>query len=254
MAKNKLAKCLDGVDEPKTETKGLTLRERTQTIPSDEYYTTRETVEFIIDNFSEFLSNRPYIYCPFDTEDSEFVKVLKERGYNVKYTSFDFFDHLEDVQKCKEDGGIILSNPPFSITLKIFTDISKIGCDFILMDNLLKIERDVRHGWYCAILGGPKFKNGKSVPCLLCSNLDIRKEIKETKTLDGLTYYTRLIDWLLTKETDVIVPVTFSAHPESRNFEWEFAKGKEAKHKFNPIHIIKRIQGGEENDKDSDAQ
>ena len=261
MAKNKLAKCFDGVDEPKYESKGLTLYERTKSRPSDEYYTTRETVETIIDNFSEFLSNRPYIYCPFDTEDSEFVKVLKERGYNVKFTSFDFFDHLEDVKKCKEDGGIILSNPPFSKTLKIFTEISKIGCDFILMDNMLKIKSDVSHGWYCAILR-PVFKNGKTVPCILCSNLDIRKVIREKgkekgnerKTLDGLTYYTQVRDWLLTKDTDVIVPVTFLAHPESRNFEWEFATGKEAKHKFCVVHIIKRIQGGEEHDKDSDAQ
>lgn len=249
MTMNKLAKCFDGVDEPKTETKGLTLSERAQTTPSDEYYTTRETVELIIDNFSEFLSDRPYIYCPFDTEESEFVKVLKERGYNVKYTSFNFFDHLEDVKKCKEDGGIILSNPPFSITLKIFTDISKIGCDFILMDNLLHIKRDICHGWYCAMLGGPKFKNGKGVPCILCSNLDIRKVLskkpKTFKTLDGLKYYPQVGDWLLFKDTDVIVPVTFLAHPESRNFEWEFATGKEAKHTFGAVHILKRIQGCE---------
>lgn len=242
MEKCKLQKCRDGIDEPKYQSKG-TLNERTRMNTSDEYYTTRETVELILDNFSEFLDNRPYIYCPFDTEDSEFVKVLKERGYNVKHTSFDFFDHLEDVKQCKEEGGIILSNPPFSKTLKIFTEITKTGCDFILMDNMIKIKRDVDHGWYCASLGGNMFKNGKSVPVILCSNLDIRKVVnkppKKLKTLDGLTYYTKLRDWLSVKDTDVIVPITFLTHPLSRDYEWEYATGEEAKHTFGAIHIIK---------------
>lgn len=77
---------------------------------NDECYTPRYVVEAI----KPFLE--PYkdkiIWCPFDTDKSEFVKCLKEWGYNVTYSHIDngqdFFNYEPD------NWDVILSNPPFS--------------------------------------------------------------------------------------------------------------------------------------------
>ena len=75
----------------------------------DEWYTTKEDVEYFIEN-SKIPKNK-IIWCPFDTKDSNFVKIFKKHGYKVVYshilTGKDFFKY----QPKKWD--IICSNPPF---------------------------------------------------------------------------------------------------------------------------------------------
>lgn len=78
---------------------------------TDEWYTPRENVEIIL----PFLHRGGYrkILCPFDTAESQFVKVLAESGYNVTFshikTGGDFFkiNNLKDYDA-------VVSNPPFS--------------------------------------------------------------------------------------------------------------------------------------------
>lgn len=74
----------------------------------DEWFTPREAVEVIL----PYIKGKSHILCPFDTEDSEFVKVFSEHGFNVEYshinTGTDFF-RLD-----KPDVEYVISNPPFS--------------------------------------------------------------------------------------------------------------------------------------------
>ena len=52
------------------------------------------------------------VWCPFDMENSQFVKILSEHGFSVIYshikTGQDFF--LMEVPECD----YIISNPPYS--------------------------------------------------------------------------------------------------------------------------------------------
>lgn len=78
---------------------------------TDEWYTPRDCVELIVPFLVE--KNMHKILCPFDTADSNYVKVLTERGFDVTYGHIsdgqDFFtiDNLRDYDA-------VVSNPPFS--------------------------------------------------------------------------------------------------------------------------------------------
>ena len=78
---------------------------------TDEWYTPRDCVELIV----PFLQKGGYkrILCPFDTAESQYVKVLTERGFDVTYghiaTGQDFFD-IDNLR----DYDAVVSNPPFS--------------------------------------------------------------------------------------------------------------------------------------------
>lgn len=111
--KSKMSKIMDGIEEPKPETKGMTLLERSQSKPSDEYYTREEDVEKLEALFRDILKSAAYVYCPFDGEESAFVTVLRGMGYDVRNTQDDYRTHGDLFRKCKEEGGIVFSNPPF---------------------------------------------------------------------------------------------------------------------------------------------
>ena len=81
---------------------------------SDEYYTPREAVLPLLDYIDR--GNKPNytIWCPFDTEQSEYVKIFCEEGYNV------IASHIDDGKNFfyyepEEYYDYIISNPPFSM-------------------------------------------------------------------------------------------------------------------------------------------
>ena len=51
---------------------------------NDECYTERYAVEPLLEFLEPFRNS--IIWCPFDTKESEFVKVLKENNFNVIYS------------------------------------------------------------------------------------------------------------------------------------------------------------------------
>ena len=77
---------------------------------SDEVYTPDYAVKPIL----KFLKPGSVIWCPFDTEDSEYVKIFKEAGYKVIYSHIDNGQNFFEFEP-KEDYDVIISNPPFSI-------------------------------------------------------------------------------------------------------------------------------------------
>ncbi len=96
---------------------------------NDEYYTPRYAVYPII----KFIKSNSSIWCPFDTKESNFVKVFQEEGFNVVYghieTGQDFFE--VDVPECD----YIISNPPHSLKGEVFKRLYDIGKPFAMLIN-----------------------------------------------------------------------------------------------------------------------
>lgn len=96
----------------------------------DEYYTPAYAVYPII----EKLKPKSTVWCPFDTEKSNFVKVLKANGFNVIrshiFDGQDFF--CQEVPECD----YIISNPPYSVKGKVFNKLYEIGKPFAMLINL----------------------------------------------------------------------------------------------------------------------
>ena len=96
---------------------------------NDEYYTPRYAVEPI----AKFLKPNSIIWCPFDKEESEFVKLFKELGHDVVNghieTGQDFFE--VEIPDCD----YIISNPPYSLKGSIFKRLFEIKKPFAMLIN-----------------------------------------------------------------------------------------------------------------------
>lgn len=100
-------------------------------LSSDEQYTPRYAVLPII----KHLPKGKTIWCPFDTEHSEFVIALKEAGFRVLYSHIGIGQDFFVYEPLEWD--IIVSNPPFSIKQKILERCLSLGKPFaLLMGNL----------------------------------------------------------------------------------------------------------------------
>lgn len=94
---------------------------------NDENYTPRYAVEPIL----EFIKPHSKIWCPFDTEDSWYVKTFKDLGHEVIVTHLDsgvdFFK--TDTPECD----YIISNPPYSLKAEVFERLFEIGKPFAML-------------------------------------------------------------------------------------------------------------------------
>ena len=94
---------------------------------NDEFYTPRYAVLPIL----KYVDKSKTIWCPFDTEQSNFVIMLQEMGCNVlvshKDTGGDFF--LSE----PENYDMIISNPPYSIKAAVFKRLFELKKPFAML-------------------------------------------------------------------------------------------------------------------------
>lgn len=100
-------------------------------IHGDEYYTYDYDVEKIAQRLRPGLT----IWCPFDRDDSQFPKVLRQHGFKVVHTCTDFFttDPPEGVNA-------IVSNPPFSRKKEVLQRCRELDMKFALILPILMIN------------------------------------------------------------------------------------------------------------------
>lgn len=96
---------------------------------NDEYKTPAYAVYPIMKRLKE----GGVVWCPFDKEDSQYVKVLSAHGFHVIYshikTGQDFFQTA--VPKCD----YIVSNPPYSLKGQVFQRLFEIEIPFAMLIN-----------------------------------------------------------------------------------------------------------------------
>lgn len=98
--------------------------------PNDEFY----TPEYAIAPLLKYLKPNSNILCPFDTDDSHFVKVLRREGHKVTHSHIlegsDFFKlSKEDVSSYD----YIISNPPYSLKYEVFKHLFYLGRPFAML-------------------------------------------------------------------------------------------------------------------------
>ena len=78
------------------------------------------------------------IWCPFDTDESEYVKILTDEGHKVIYNHIDTGDNFYDFgdglfAKDVPDFDLIVSNPPFHNKARLVERVVKFGKPFALL-------------------------------------------------------------------------------------------------------------------------
>lgn len=129
---------------------------------SDEYYTPAYAVEPLL----KYLPKEQTIWCPFDKEESQFVKVLSAAGYKVIHSHIDegkdFFSYEPE-----ESYNYIISNPPFSCK-----------------DGVLKRLRELNKP-YAMLLPLPTLQGQKRFPYIKdCEALIFDKRVQYFKDIE----------------------------------------------------------------------
>lgn len=103
----------------------------------DGYLTPSCLVEILLD-FLPPKEEHITIWCPFDKEESNYVKILRNAGYEV------ICSHIEDGKDFfkyePEKWDIAISNPPFSTKLKIFERLIEFDKPFAMLMNMMCIN------------------------------------------------------------------------------------------------------------------
>lgn len=105
---------------------------------SDETFTPREAILPLL----KYIDKNLTIWCPFDLEDSEYVKVFKENGYNVIYSHIDTGQNFFFYEPEQYD--IIISNPPFSIKDDILKRLYELNKPFAMLLPLPTLQGQKR--------------------------------------------------------------------------------------------------------------
>ena len=94
---------------------------------NDEFYTPKYAITPLL----KYIPKGSTIWCPFDTEESLYVKIFKEEGYNVIHSHIfsgdDFF--TMEVPQCD----YIISNPPYSLKTQVFERLFNINKPFAML-------------------------------------------------------------------------------------------------------------------------
>ena len=98
---------------------------------SDEVYTPAYAVRPIL-KYVEMLACPATVWCPFDTEESEYVKLLRAAGHTVIASHIDdnknfFYYEPEEHYDC------IVSNPPFSIKDDVLQRLSELNKPYAML-------------------------------------------------------------------------------------------------------------------------
>lgn len=105
---------------------------------SDEVYTPAYAVKPII----KYIKKGSVIWCPFDEEDSEYVKILRDNGFKVIATHIDNGKNFFDYEP--EEYDVIISNPPFSIKDAILKRLDELDKPYAVLFPLPTLQGQKR--------------------------------------------------------------------------------------------------------------
>ena len=96
---------------------------------SDEFY----TLEYAIIPFLKYIPNNKIVWCPFDKSESNYVKLLKEKGHIVVHGHIEEGKDFFQYEPAYYD--YIISNPPYSLRTPILERLFSLKKPFALLIN-----------------------------------------------------------------------------------------------------------------------
>lgn len=96
-----------------------------------------EELKMWCDNFEQGENRKPIVWCPFDKDNSNYVRILNENGFNVVNSHI---SHGEDFFNTHIDYDIAVSNPPFSLKKAIFERLYKDDKPFVMLMNIMALN------------------------------------------------------------------------------------------------------------------
>jgi len=95
---------------------------------NDEFYTPPYAVEPIL----RYIPSGSQVWCPFDTDESHFVKLLNQKGCIIHNTHK---DNGNDFFKTQPPRGIeyIVSNPPYSLKGEVLSRLFELKIPFAML-------------------------------------------------------------------------------------------------------------------------
>lgn len=100
----------------------------------DEYYTPKYAIVPILD----YIPQQAKVWCPFDTKESLYVKLLMSHGCEVTYSHIsegqDFFS-----TEPHKDVDFIISNPPYSLKGRVFERLAELRIPFAMLVGVVGI-------------------------------------------------------------------------------------------------------------------
>lgn len=94
---------------------------------NDEFY----TPEYAILPLLKYIDNKLIVWCPFDTEQSNIVKMLRDNGNEVIHTHIDSGDDFFFIEPDKYD--VIISNPPYSLKNEVLERLFLLNKPFAML-------------------------------------------------------------------------------------------------------------------------
>ena len=99
----------------------------------DLYYTPKYAIKPIM----KYLKPNSYIWCPFDTKESNYVKLFTEAGHDVLCTHIDNGVDFLKLDNCSMNYNYhidyIISNPPYSLRTSILKKLFDINIPFAML-------------------------------------------------------------------------------------------------------------------------
>lgn len=103
---------------------------------NDEFYTPAYAIEPLLKYLYPDAAHQK-VWCPFDTEDSFFVKMLREIGCEVTHshleTGHDFFKIMDEYPEWVDQFDLIVSNPPYSLKTQVFEKLFERKIPFAML-------------------------------------------------------------------------------------------------------------------------
>lgn len=139
---------------------------------SDEVYTPAYAIKPLL----KYINNKNYtIWCPFDTEESEYVHVFRAAGHKVIASHIDdgknFFDYEPKNYDC------IISNPPFSIKDDILKRLFELDKPYAILLPLPSLQGVKRF---------PYLKNNEAL--IFDRRINFYKDIKTKEIQKGVSF------------------------------------------------------------------
>ena len=139
---------------------------------SDEVYTPAYAIKPLL----KYINNKNYtIWCPFDTEESEYVHVFRAAGHKVIASHIDdgknFFDYEPKNYDC------IIANPPFSIKDDILKRLFELDKPYAILLPLPSLQGIKRF---------PYLKNSEAL--IFDRRINFYKDIKTKEIQKGVSF------------------------------------------------------------------